>query len=614
MTSPDWQALATTIGRADQVPALLRQLRSPAKTKRQRAIDELTPLLTEDGDRSEAAVAAIPLLAASLADLPPDTRLAVLELLAWLAVGDPSRALCEHLEPVTTRDPATAWHRVGATNTASYRAVEAAAPRLAEQLAANDPALRSAALGVLAVAPPRDGSLLARALDDAEPALRALGWVARVKQARYWGQPLDEVPTAAKGMAGLLLAGAALLHVPSRANWEALHRAVARTPKVRITGKAAKALPRALRDDGLLGWTMHLLVTSPAADHDALAATLERAAGAASSESLALLAAAIFVGDLRGVEPEALTASQRVVLRVMAASTDLDSSVSEVVLARGVPIAPLDDHVVSHAKAARSYLGLDRPDAYRRRLPGRHRRAEVSWPIYRWAHRFIAGEVTATALSSALKALPAETFVETASALTRPPEDLRGPDYDHRKLHQLLLRAATGRGDVVKVGRQRHRAGDLSAAQALWLLDLTGDDVDPDDRAHALSLERGPGSLELVRDHLDRLSTEEADEVVRAMELDEPEMLDRSPLLAAWDLVDYRSDRDEALAEALDLLLGASRPPETRSTVQRVCHALDLLQPSARAAVEAALRSKKTSRAHWRPTLEEWLSRQRAGA
>jgi HEAT repeat protein len=166
---PNWTKLETTIGTAEQVPALLAALSSPSKAKRKEALSELAPLLVEDGNRSEAAIFVIPELAGRLGRANGEDRLALMELLSWLAVSRPADAFPAHLTPV---GQGGGDQPAGDTNARAYLAVEAHAREISELLADRDPAVRGAALGVLCNTPPRAGELLWPALSERFPPWR----------------------------------------------------------------------------------------------------------------------------------------------------------------------------------------------------------------------------------------------------------------------------------------------------------------------------------------------------------------------------------------------------------------------------------------------------------
>ena len=610
---PNWSKLETTLGTAEDVPELLAALSSSSKQKRRAALSELSLLLVEHGDRSEAAVFVIPELAARLGRSNSEDRLALLELLSWLAASEPGAACAAHLVPVHDGD---GWHRVGETNTLAYLAVEAHSKEVAAALSDRDPAVRGAALGVLCLAPPKSAALLLPALEDTVPALAALAALALVKQARYWGVALDDRALVGKpkGAAALLLASARLLHEDGAAAWSTLMGQLEKLKKLAAPEKDTRMLPQALRGSGLVAFCFAILARSAAADHARLARLLARAPQAVDEDTLVLLAEALFSREdvtLRGARPERLSESQRAFVALLANTDPFTSTPHEAVIARGVPISPLDGMTSSFARAAESYLGKSPADAYRKALPGVVRGKQVRWPLYVWAHGVVRSEVPESAFVAAVAGLSTKALLSLAEALSFPPRDLVGPGFDQRILHHALTKATAKDKSVAAAARKRADAERPEGATGLWLWCQAVNPKKPseeeltelEDRVCVLLY---PGADALVREVLASLPAPAAARVVESLDLDDLSSCDPVDLLSRWEVLELSADPKAAASEAVSAIRDFDDPPRHPTHTARAGRALSALMPHSRTVVAKALKARTT--APWDPFLRSWLA------
>jgi hypothetical protein len=142
----DWAALGHAYGSAEDVPWLLRQVRSTDPKVRRDALDELLFTIVHQGTRYSATAPAVPFLV-ELATAP-DTheRARLVNLLAYAAVGYDEASLPDGIVTVdqlrhTTTTPGH-QHEFGPWAVAAYQAVQAALPALLPLLDEDDDRLR----------------------------------------------------------------------------------------------------------------------------------------------------------------------------------------------------------------------------------------------------------------------------------------------------------------------------------------------------------------------------------------------------------------------------------------------------------------------------------------
>ncbi|MFF3671577.1 HEAT repeat domain-containing protein [Microtetraspora malaysiensis] len=83
----DWAALSHAYGPADDVPGLLKALRSESHDERKRAVHELYGNIFHQGSRYQATAYAVPFLARLAVDPATDDRQEIVHLLASVAIG-----------------------------------------------------------------------------------------------------------------------------------------------------------------------------------------------------------------------------------------------------------------------------------------------------------------------------------------------------------------------------------------------------------------------------------------------------------------------------------------------------------------------------------------------
>ncbi len=83
----DWAALSHAYGPADDVPGLLRALRSESHDERERAVSELYGNIFHQGSRYQATAYAVPFLARLAVDPATPDRQEIVHLLASVAIG-----------------------------------------------------------------------------------------------------------------------------------------------------------------------------------------------------------------------------------------------------------------------------------------------------------------------------------------------------------------------------------------------------------------------------------------------------------------------------------------------------------------------------------------------
>jgi hypothetical protein len=150
----DWAALGHAYGSAEDVPWLLRQVRSTDPKVRQETLHELFFTIVHQGTRYSATAPAVPFLV-ELATAP-DThdRARLVNLLAYAAVGYDEASLPDGIVTVdqlrhTTTTPGY-QHEFGPWAVAAYQAVQAALPALLPLLDEDDDRLRREAAHLLA--------------------------------------------------------------------------------------------------------------------------------------------------------------------------------------------------------------------------------------------------------------------------------------------------------------------------------------------------------------------------------------------------------------------------------------------------------------------------------
>jgi hypothetical protein len=150
----NWAALGHAYGSAEDVPWLLRQVRSADSKAREDAVDELCFTIVHQGTRYSATAPAVPFLV-ELATAP-DThnRARVVNLLAYAAVGDDQASLPDGIVTLdqlrqTTNTPGNE-HEYGPWALAAYQAVHAAVPALLPLLDEADDRLRRETAHLLA--------------------------------------------------------------------------------------------------------------------------------------------------------------------------------------------------------------------------------------------------------------------------------------------------------------------------------------------------------------------------------------------------------------------------------------------------------------------------------
>jgi hypothetical protein len=87
----DWSRLTHAYGSAADVPHQVRALRSPDADQRRKAFEQLYSNIFHQGSRYEATAYAVPFLLEVLADPDAADRVALLELLTAIAIGDDDR-------------------------------------------------------------------------------------------------------------------------------------------------------------------------------------------------------------------------------------------------------------------------------------------------------------------------------------------------------------------------------------------------------------------------------------------------------------------------------------------------------------------------------------------
>jgi hypothetical protein len=150
----NWAALGHADGSAEDVPWLLRQVRSADPKVREDALRELCFTIVHQGTRYSATAPAVPFLV-ELA-IAPDThdRARLVNLLAYAAVGLDEASLPDGIVTLdqlrhTTTTPGHE-HKYGPWALAAYKAVQAALPALLPLLEAADDRLRRETAHLLA--------------------------------------------------------------------------------------------------------------------------------------------------------------------------------------------------------------------------------------------------------------------------------------------------------------------------------------------------------------------------------------------------------------------------------------------------------------------------------
>ncbi|WP_243775720.1 HEAT repeat domain-containing protein [Actinomadura nitritigenes] len=154
----DWSGLRHAYGSADDVPGLLRTLRTPDQEERQEALHTLYASIYHQGSRYPASGPAVPFLLALAADPATPDRDDPLCLAAGMAIGsDEAHLPCgvdiagwrREVARLRASDPAEEEHRLDAwvaeAELAAYDAVRARLPLVRDLLADEDVPVRAAA-------------------------------------------------------------------------------------------------------------------------------------------------------------------------------------------------------------------------------------------------------------------------------------------------------------------------------------------------------------------------------------------------------------------------------------------------------------------------------------
>jgi hypothetical protein len=105
----DWAALGHAYGSAEDVPELLRQLRSSDPKVRNDALHELVSTIVHQGTRYSATAPAVPFLV-ELATAPhTHDRAWLVNLLAYAAVGDEEAVLPDGVVSLDRLRHTTSW-------------------------------------------------------------------------------------------------------------------------------------------------------------------------------------------------------------------------------------------------------------------------------------------------------------------------------------------------------------------------------------------------------------------------------------------------------------------------------------------------------------------------
>ena len=154
LNAVNWAALGHAYGSAEDVPGLLRQVRSADPKVRKDAVQELCSTIVHQGTRYSATAPAVPFLI-QLATAP-DThnRARLVNLLAYAAVGYDNASLPDGILTLdqlrhTTNTPGDE-HMYGPWALAAYQAVQAALPALLPLLDEADDRLRRETAHLLA--------------------------------------------------------------------------------------------------------------------------------------------------------------------------------------------------------------------------------------------------------------------------------------------------------------------------------------------------------------------------------------------------------------------------------------------------------------------------------
>jgi HEAT repeat protein len=182
----DWATFSHAYGSAEDVPAMIRALRSPDPETRELTLDDLFSTIWHQGTVDTASAPAVPFLIELTADASTPDRANILYLLHSLAEGSSYIDVHERLDPegmaqvciAQGSDLETERSRERAWVQAAHDAVSAGLPIYLDLLADSDPRVRNCTLYLLAALPehaPAISALLRPMLIEAQEPSEVLG-------------------------------------------------------------------------------------------------------------------------------------------------------------------------------------------------------------------------------------------------------------------------------------------------------------------------------------------------------------------------------------------------------------------------------------------------------
>lgn len=386
----DWASLEHAYGPALDTPRHLEQLAAGDPKARKVALKKLAETIHHQTETYSATAAAVPALVAMATDPNYPDRLAILEFIAGLAVGDIEPATLRGFDVRTRSGRGTLEARDGGI--ATYEAVSAAIPKLAELLSDPSPPIRAAAaflvslfadradslLRVLRVAIAKETEVTARA--SMLLSLRSLATAAgdrtdleSLDERVGRGDPKD-LDTHAAAIARLAIGGRN-------------ETAVTTLSKQKATKKSPGFLWGDLRR--MAQWVLDGLELDAPTD-----VLIELESGSTTVErkrriAIHLLPKLLVEHKKSYLTPEELGSEARRILTATAAANAIATTELDLFF---------DRHGVPPAREHHAWLGLERPGLAERVIA----RGDRSWPVWKWLHAAAKAEIEEQACVDAI--------------------------------------------------------------------------------------------------------------------------------------------------------------------------------------------------------------------